>query len=158
MPTFIKPNLVHVESGGGGGGGGGLIAAAAVAVMVIVAVGAAVTWLVRELMAIWVELAIIAGGFVVIMGVAVTWMAIYYRRGRLIVYAAPKALAPARPVIAKRAPAIPVVAPPVHQVIVNSRPPAIVHQHLHLHGVTSEEAAAAVARLNAPALPAVKES
>lgn len=76
MPTFINPKFVHVETGGSGGG----LVAAGVAV---VAVGAAAVWVVREVLAMWVELAIIIGGTAAIIGSWLVWMAIKYNGGRL---------------------------------------------------------------------------
>jgi hypothetical protein len=76
MPTFHNPRFVHVETGSGGGG---LVAAG----IAVVAAGAGVVWLVRELLKMWVEIAIIAGGTTVIVGTFVVWMAIKYNRGSL---------------------------------------------------------------------------
>jgi hypothetical protein len=86
VPTFINPKFVHVETGGGSGGGGLVVAGVAV-----VAAGAAAAWVVRELLSMWAELAIIAGGTAVVMGTWLVWMAIHFNRGSLPVNAAAKA-------------------------------------------------------------------
>jgi hypothetical protein len=98
VPTFINPKFVHVETGGGGGG-------LVVAGLAVVAAGAAAVWVVRELLSMWVELAIIAGGTTIVMGSWLVWMAVHFNRGSLPVNQAAKAdaIAAARSVAAVEA-------------------------------------------------------
>jgi hypothetical protein len=85
MPDFHNPRFVHVDPGGGGG----LVAAA----VVVVAGIAGLLWLARELLHIWKELAVIAGGTVAFVVVLGTYLAVKFNRGSLPVNQEAKAIA-----------------------------------------------------------------
>ena len=66
--------------------------------------------------------------------------------------------APIRPTsVAKPRPVISATAEPVHQVVIISQPPAIVHQHVAFPGVTAADLAAIIARQRGEYGPAIEE-
>src|SRR5258708_37049310 len=125
MPTFHNPKFAYVEPRGGGGG---LVAVVVVAGAAI----AAVSWVVRELLHMWVEVVVIVGGTIVVMGAWLVWMAIHYtradRRG-LPVNAAAKAEAIAQ----ARAAAIPATVPAGETHHHYGEQHIHHHQELHIH-------------------------
>ncbi len=144
MPDFIKPKFVHVEPGGGSGG---LIGGAVAVVVAAGAVVAAVRWLTEPHpvleTAIYTVFAVVLAASVVLV---VAVLGSQRRRVPLRPGIHVDAAAP-RPAVRQQAPRIPVAAAEPLQlpIVISSQPPAIVHNHLHLHGVSPADVADAFA-------------